>query len=137
MIPGHGSADSPIIAVVDGLPRFSRNIRLHTELIEEDVEPFVFILGQADESVIERKRSILHFFKNGLQNNDIFEGGFHLKEVHTCEKSICIWNDIVSSWKGFCADWSVRQDKWLGWMLLVFILITTPFREPHVCYGSS
>jgi hypothetical protein len=127
VIPRHRSSNSSVIAVVDGLPRFSRHIRLHPELIEKDVEALVFILGQADKSVVERKRSILHFFENGLKNNNILEGGFHLKEVYTGEKGICIWDDIVPSWKRFCADWSICQDKWLCWMVLVVVLVTTVF----------
>lgn len=96
MIPGHGSSHSSIVAIVDGFARLSRDIRLHSKLVKEDIKSLVFVFRQANKTVIERKRSILHFFENGLKDDDIFEGRLHLEEVHTRKEGIRVWNDVMS-----------------------------------------
>lgn len=96
VIPRHGSSHSSVVAIVDGFPRLPCHVRLHSKFVEENVESLVLVFRQADKAVIERKRSILHFFEDGLKDNDIFEGGLHFEEIHTSEKGIRIWHDIVS-----------------------------------------
>jgi hypothetical protein len=54
VVPLHSPPHSSVVPVVDGFSSISRYMRLLAKLIEEDVEALAFILGQSNQSMVER-----------------------------------------------------------------------------------
>jgi RNase P/RNase MRP subunit p29 len=95
-VPFDGAANSAIISVVDSLLILADDVGLESEIVEEDKEALAVVLGQADKAMVERKRAVLDFLQDGLENNNIEESSFQLEEIHSREKSIGIGNYVVT-----------------------------------------
>jgi len=119
LIPLHGFPDGSIVAVIDGLPLASLNVRLHSKVIEENVKAFVLVLSQADEAMVQWQRTILDLFEHCLEDNHILKSSLDFKDVHTGKKGISVRNDVVAVWKSFSGGRPIRENEWRDSLVVV------------------
>src|SRR2546423_237786 len=112
LVPSNCFTYRSIISIIDTLTLIPLDISFTSELIEEDIEAFDFILGESNEPVIEGQRSILDLFEDSLQHHDVVECVLDLEEVHTSEEGIGVGDQVVALGKFLRANRTLRESGW-------------------------
>lgn len=96
VVPLHSLAHRAVISVIDGLAGLSWYVCLLSKFVEEDIEALALVLGERDQTMIERQGPVFDFLEYCLENNDIMKGGFNFEQIHSSEKSIGVWHEILA-----------------------------------------